>query len=324
MKFSVVVPLYNKARFVGAAVASALAQTLPPLEVIVIDDGSTDGSLQALAALPTDPRLRVVTQSNRGVSAARNLGIALAQGDWVALLDADDQWHPQFLQALAGAHRRYPQADLLATGFRPIEGAQAQAPCPLAHWSVTRGADDAQLVTDLRRRWMQGAPLCTSSVAIRAQRLRELGICFREGESYGEDLDLWFRLAEAAPVATVPGAYVALRYALEGALSCGARRIKPAFIERMQAQARNFTLPASQRLAAGWFVTQSLCTLAREALADGARGEALQWLRQAPSGWRVRRWWVTVLMALCLPGSWADRWQQWRIRSTRQYNQEGA
>ncbi len=322
MKFSVVIPLFNKARYVPAAVASALAQTLPAIEVLVIDDGSTDGGLQALGPWARDPRLRLVAQSNHGVSAARNLGIEMAQGDWVAFLDADDQWHPRFLEALSWAHRCCPRADLLATGFRRVTGAEAESGAPISDWSVPERLPGIEVITDLRRRWMRRAPLCASSVAIRAARLRGMGRCFAEGESYGEDLDMWFRLADYAPVATVAGDYVTVRGDLCGALSRAAGRTLPPFLARMRRQALDGTLPARHRRSALWFVAQSQVTLAREALAEGGRAEALHWLWQTDRGWRLRRWWVTLALALCMPAPIADSWQRWRLRHAERLGRE--
>jgi hypothetical protein len=306
LKFSVVIPLFNKAAFVRAAVQSALAQSLAPLEVIVVDDGSTDGSLEAIADLQ-DARLRRVRQPNRGVSAARNRGIRLARGDWVALLDADDAWHSEFLAALAQAHAHCPGADLLATGFRRVRG---QLPGSVAARATTPAR--MEVIHDLRRRWMQGAPLCSSSVALRARRLRSLPVCFYEGESYGEDLDMWFRLADHAPVALVRGTYAWVRDNVPGALSASARRVMPPFLARMQAQAMDGTLAPSQRASALWLVAQLLVTLAREALHDGRRAEAVRWLRRAPGGWRIPRWWITLAM-VPLPAHWIGLWQHWRV-----------
>jgi glycosyltransferase involved in cell wall biosynthesis len=100
---SVVIPCYNAAPFIRETVESALAQTFPPLEVLVIDDGSTDDS--AVIAGSIDPRVRVISQPNQGESVARNRGIGEARGDWIALLDADDLWKPEKLErqlAVAG------------------------------------------------------------------------------------------------------------------------------------------------------------------------------------------------------------------------------
>lgn len=98
---SAVVPCYNGARFLRETLESALAQTHPPLEVIVVDDGSTDDSAAIAASL--GPPVRVIRQANQGESVARNRGIDEACGDWLAFLDADDLWHPRKLAAQLAA-----------------------------------------------------------------------------------------------------------------------------------------------------------------------------------------------------------------------------
>ncbi|MCM0083341.1 glycosyltransferase family 2 protein [Geomonas sp. Red32] len=119
-EISVIIPLYNKERYVQRAVNSVLEQSLAPLEVVVVDDGSTDGSAEAVAALGPDQRLRLVSQRNQGVSAARNRGVAEARGRFVAFLDADDQWQPEFLETLQWLRELFPEGCFFATGFEVI------------------------------------------------------------------------------------------------------------------------------------------------------------------------------------------------------------
>lgn len=95
---SVVIPCYNAASFLGETLRSVLAQTQPPREVIVVDDGSTDDS--ARIAESFGPPVRVLRQANGGAAVARNTGVTAATGDWIAFLDADDLWHPQRLERL--------------------------------------------------------------------------------------------------------------------------------------------------------------------------------------------------------------------------------
>ena len=113
---SVVIPLYNKAAEIGRAVRSVLAQTLPPREVIVVDDGSTDGGADVVERMASSV-VRLVRQENRGVSAARNRGIAMASGRYVALLDGDDRWQPQYLEQVWRLIARYPDCGAYGTGF---------------------------------------------------------------------------------------------------------------------------------------------------------------------------------------------------------------
>lgn len=104
MSISVVIPTFDRARQVVVAVQSVLAQSLLPLEIIVVDDGSHDDTLDALRRLPVS----VLSQSNKGVSEARNEGVRAASGEWIAFLDSDDLWYPNKLQRQWAFHQEHP------------------------------------------------------------------------------------------------------------------------------------------------------------------------------------------------------------------------
>src|SRR5271167_4277928 len=103
MDFSVIMPAYNVSGIIERAIRSAAAQTLPPLEILVIDDCSTDDTVEVVKALAQDiPSLRLLSSpANGGPAAARNVGLRAAQGDWIALLDSDDAWRPGRLERLS-------------------------------------------------------------------------------------------------------------------------------------------------------------------------------------------------------------------------------
>ena len=116
MLISVVIPLFNKADAILSAVQSVQSQTWTDCELIVVDDGSTDGGAHLVAAL-SDSRISLVSQANAGVSVARNTGLLRARGDWVALLDADDYWREDHLARLAELALRYPDAAMLGSSY---------------------------------------------------------------------------------------------------------------------------------------------------------------------------------------------------------------
>lgn len=119
--FSVIIPTYNRLQLAMDAVASVLAQTMPDFEVIVVDDGSTDGTAAALRGLHGD-RIRVVVQANGGVSRARNVGASLARGQYIAYLDSDDLWEADKLEVFHEAIRtRAGEASFYFSDFRRFE-----------------------------------------------------------------------------------------------------------------------------------------------------------------------------------------------------------
>jgi glycosyltransferase involved in cell wall biosynthesis len=190
--FSVVIPTYNYGRFVTEAVASALAQTHPAVEVIVIDDGSTDDTRQRLA--PFMDRIRYIFQANQGLSAARNTGIREARGDWIALLDSDDVWHPRKLELQARCLADHPDVALLGTG---------QAAAIESGWPAVDVAGDLPMRRVSLRDLVLAAPFGPSSVVIRKKCFDRAGL-FDPGLRSAEDRDMWVRIAAHYPAAHLP------------------------------------------------------------------------------------------------------------------------
>ncbi|MDR1192028.1 MAG: glycosyltransferase family 2 protein [Verrucomicrobiales bacterium] len=139
MKISVLINNYNYARFLPQCVESALNQTLPPHEVVIVDDGSTDNSLELLQCqYGGHPLIRIVSQPNQGQTAAVAAGVRHVTGDITCLLDADDWYEPEYLARLAGVYARQPQIDCVFCRYNEIGGS---LPHTLLNVSVPDGAD---------------------------------------------------------------------------------------------------------------------------------------------------------------------------------------
>ncbi len=192
---TVVIPLYNKERYIRRTIDSVLAQTVRHFELIVVNDGSTDDS-RSIVREYTDTRVRLVDQENRGVSAARNRGITEARGELIAFLDADDEWLPDFLDTILRLRERFPAAGAYATGLREFRG-----PPRVYRNRHLRGRHAASgCYFDL---WRKGAFVHSSCVAIPRHVFDRVG-AFREGPATGEDIDMWFRLGLRFEIACSP------------------------------------------------------------------------------------------------------------------------
>lgn len=182
---SIIIPTYNNARFVVQAVESALAQTYPDFEVIVVDDGSTDETREALAAY--HQQIRYLYQENRGPSAARNAGFRASQGDFVLFLDSDDLISPDKLERQTAFLDAYPEFCLVYSAWQQIgeEGTQTLG--------EVRPQRQGRLLKELLRRAFF---FFLSAALIRRSCLERVGL-FDEAMRWSEDADLWLRLARA-------------------------------------------------------------------------------------------------------------------------------
>jgi glycosyltransferase involved in cell wall biosynthesis len=202
---SVVIPLYNKAPFILRAIHSVLGQTKSAGEIIVIDDGSTDGGGDLVDQLQ-NPFIRLIRQENKGVSVARNVGISLANGDLIAFLDADDEWKPKFLEVISEMRQLYPHAGAYAAAFDIIttEGKRI-----LKKFKGISACCEHQLIGNIFSVDIDPALIWTSAVVVPKYVFGKVGY-FKEGEYLAQDVDMWVRIGIFYPVAfnsTVLGTY---------------------------------------------------------------------------------------------------------------------
>lgn len=204
-RVSVVIPTYERADLVGRAVDSALAQTVEDVEVIVVDDGSTDGTREAVAA-KSDPRVRSLEhESNRGVSAARNTGIEAASGEYVAFLDSDDEWLPRKLERqLAALDDRGDgwvgaYCDVATTGLSGLGRIAAAVSESVFRSAAPRegGRELAEALLSMRVFMGPGSTLLVERDALAAAG------GFDEGLSIYEDWDLVLRVLSVGKIAYV-------------------------------------------------------------------------------------------------------------------------
>jgi len=192
---SIVMPLYNKAPYVERAIRSVLAQTYADFELVVVDDGSTDGGASLVSGL-ADLRIRVLKQVNQGPGAARNRGVQAAQCPLIAFLDADDEWNPRFLESGIGALEAHPGAVAVFSNNQ----------CTHKHAPEIRRRrfPAAVLLSDYYAFWRRhGTAMSSSSTLVRREALLAAG-GFPMARRVGEDLDTWFRLAARGSVVFLP------------------------------------------------------------------------------------------------------------------------
>ncbi len=184
---SVVIPAYNSVATIGRAIDSVLSQTRPPEQIIVVDDGSTDGTAAAVSEY--DERIDAVRQPNAGPGAARNRGIQEAKYPWIAFLDADDEWLPDRLERQIRILQARPDLAWVTGNFLRSDSQGRSGP----HFAVPENPLRPERMSFFMA-FIQNLWGCTDTLLIRREAFERVGQ-FRGEYKTTEDLDMWFRIA---------------------------------------------------------------------------------------------------------------------------------
>jgi glycosyltransferase involved in cell wall biosynthesis len=296
LDISVVVALYNKEEHVRESIASALAQSFTRFELIVVDDGSTDRSAAVVESMSSS-NLRLISQTNSGVSAARNRGMRDAAADWVAFLDADDLWLQDHLAQLWQTHEAFPQAALIANQYTTI------AAKPGSDGRNVRRRMTSNFIDEAAR---GEAWVFTSAAMVRKDVAVGIG-GFAEGESRGEDIDLWVRMALQQPVAL--SSYVGTVYhQVKNSLTATITVLEPDVAMRRIARrlADDSDLTPEVGVAMRELANRLALSHASDCLVRGHKEAARAFI----AGARETRYWASrrrILFALSLLPAWAVR-----------------
>ena len=194
-KISVVIPLWNKEPHIKNTLESVINQTYNDIEILVIDDGSTDKGVDVVRTI-NDPRIKLIMQKNQGTSAARNRGISEAGSDLIAFLDSDDEWMPTFLETVMRLYNRYPHAGAFATSYK--------VKMPDSHFEKAKYKHLPKppwegILTNYFHAALGSNPvILTSAVMVKKVVFEKVG-GFPVGELI-EDLDMWARIAFKYPI----------------------------------------------------------------------------------------------------------------------------
>lgn len=186
--FSVVIPLYNKEKYISRAISSVLEQTYSKFELIIVNDGSTDSSLE-VASKFSDPRIKLLSKENGGESSARNYGISNSKGDFITFLDADDEWFPGYLELFNRAISENKDVNFFAIGYEIIESNGEKN-------TVKYPVKDKYIRFNLIEYLKQSINMqiaSSNTVAISSELTRRVD-GFRIGLKRGPDRDYWLRI----------------------------------------------------------------------------------------------------------------------------------
>jgi glycosyltransferase involved in cell wall biosynthesis len=281
--FSVIMPALDAEMTIGSAIRSVLAQTRPDFELLVVDDGSTDDTVERVRGSLRDDRIRLLTQEHRGVAAARNLAISEARGTFISMLDSDDLWLPNYLHEMGDALARHPQASLAYTDawrFDEVKG-RFQRATALSGFSVPSSllAEPLALLDGL----LQNNFIYTS-VTVRRHVLLQVGP-FNTDLPAASDYEMWLRIAARGHTFVRAPGRLAIYRDRPDSLSSDPRRLMVGIRGAYLTVARDPTVPEELRTAARIRIRTCEAQLASSMSAERAQR---RWLGLRPHLSRVK------------------------------------
>lgn len=306
--FSIILPTFDRLRFLRWAVASVLAQTFTDWEMVVADDGSAEET-RGYLRLIDDPRVRVLWLPHTGSPArARNAAIAASTGRYLAFLDSDDTWAPSKLERQLEALRARPECrwsytrcDLIDDDGWPIADAELARQVSPDGWLLE------PLLTNLRNQ------MPMASVAAERDLVAEAG-GFDEDQRWCEDLDIYLRMAMRSPAVAVSEALCSVRDS--GVRYSSDRLAEAQYRLRLYAKIGALLQDPALRALCRWRQADQILTVAWHQSHRGDNATArLTLVRGVPLGWRYPAWWMGALKALArpaVPGPIREAYARWR------------
>ena len=290
MKFSVIIPVYNKANTIAESLQSVLAQTETDYEIIVVNDGSSDHLHDVLRDFPT---VQVIDQPNGGVSVARNTGIHAAKGDYVCFLDADDLWLPSHLEEMSILINQFPTANMFATSHI------ATTPDgKISHSSKSLTSFEERFICDnlfvLLNNYSYGI-INTNSICIQKNVLEANNIYFEPGERIGEDTDVWYRVALCSSVAISKIETTVYRKENSTATKNGSNTFNWIFARRWET-IKSSNYPEERKIECRKLIERQKMTCSRDYLLLKDRKKAKEVLKDIQ--YRTKRYYLSVILTI--------------------------
>lgn len=303
--FSVIIPAYNAENFIDVAVKSVLMQTCGDFELIIVDDGSQDGTREKISEY-SDSRVRYIYQENGGVSSARNKGICESKGEFICFLDSDDEWKADHLEALVGLIKKYGRCGMFVTGYdiRLNTG-------ELIHRSEQilkrLAGEDASSDNGFDILLKYGYFFNTNTVCCRKEVFERVGL-FETGVKNGEDDDMWYRIFAYYPIAITKSSTTVYNREHCGATGRRTAVAEPFFIKRVDGIIRSDEVSPDRKNGVLLWVEQNKLSRARQNILLGNKKEARRIFKQIEFNRSNKKRYLQTLLCLVIPSKFIRKY----------------